>query len=156
MNQDCQNPTDRSALSREDDRPPYQNFLIIAPDPDNGTNAAELPDGQVKALARHLNQNGYAYVARHGQIEMEDDRFGVRYLPLGGDLPSFGSMSAVFVLRDPAWATRAAAAYPGADVFLLEPCPRASTAADFWPAWPMPGWAARSNGSPFPQSIGKR
>ncbi|HBJ88066.1 MAG TPA: hypothetical protein DDZ88_30255 [Verrucomicrobiales bacterium] len=122
MNPDCQLATGRPAASREDGRPTYRNFLIIAPDPDDGT---DLPDGQVQALARHLNQNGFAYVARRGQKEMEDDSSGVRYLPLGEDLPSFGLMSVVIVLRDPAWAKRAATAYPGADVFLLEPRPRA-------------------------------
>jgi len=125
MNPDCQLATDRPAASREDGRPTYRNFLIIAPEPDDGTDAAGLPGGQVKALARQLNQNGFAYVARRGQKEMEDDRFGVRYLPLGENLPSFGLMSAVVVLRDPAWAARAAAAYPGADVFLLETRPPA-------------------------------
>jgi len=126
MNQDSQLSNGRPAASREEGRPPYRNFLIIAPDQGDGKDAADVLDGQVKALARHLHQNGFAYVACRGQKEMEDDRFGVRYLPLGEDLPSFGLMSAVIVLRDPAWAARAAATYQGADVFLLEPRPRTS------------------------------
>lgn len=94
----------------------YRNFLIIAP----GTvGAATVPNEQVEALARHLNQEGYAYVARSNQKEMEDDPSGVRYLPLSNRLPAFGVMTAVIVIGDPLWAALAAAAYPEADIFLM-------------------------------------
>ncbi len=94
----------------------YRNFLIIAP----GTvGAATVPDEKVVALARHLNQEGYAYVARRNQKEMEDDSSGVRYLPLSHQLPAFGVMTAVIVIGDPLWAALSAATYPEADIFLM-------------------------------------
>lgn len=108
----------RAATTREESMLALRNFLIVDPEPADGT--ADLPDEQVTALARHLNHDGYAYVARSNQKETEDDSSGVRYLPLSETLPSFGVMTAVIVIRDPAWAARAAAAYPEADIFLLE------------------------------------
>jgi hypothetical protein len=94
----------------------YRNFLIIAPGP---AVAATAPDEKVMALALHLNQDGYAYVAHPSQKEMEDAPSGVRYLPLRHDLPAFGVMTAVIVIGDPAWAALAAATYPEADIFLM-------------------------------------
>lgn len=91
----------------------YRNFLIVAP------GSANAPDEKVKELARHLNQDGYAYVARSNQREMEDDPSGVRYLPLSHRLPAFGVMTAVIVIGDRKWAELAAATYPEADVYLM-------------------------------------
>ncbi len=99
---------------------PCRNFLIIAPEPAADAPATARPDERVTELAHHLNHDGYAYVARSNQKEMEDDSSGVRYLPLHENLPAFGVMTAVIVISDPAWAARAAAAYPDADIFLLE------------------------------------
>ena len=110
----------RAAVSDAERQPPYRNFLIIAPEP-TACGSVVLPtDERVAALAHHLNHDGYAYVARSNQKEMEDDSSGVRYLPLHDDLPSFAVMTAVIVIGDSAWAARAAAAYPGADIFLLK------------------------------------
>ncbi|WP_395742178.1 hypothetical protein [Prosthecobacter sp.] len=100
-----------------DGRPQYQNYLIVVPGAADGA----LSEEELTALAQGLNQSGFAYVARSGQQEMADDSCGVRYLPLRGELPSFGLMTAVVVINDQAWAARAAAAYPGAAVYLLEP-----------------------------------
>ena len=97
-----------------------RNFLIIAPETPAAAHGATLPDERVAKLAQHLNHDGYAYVARSNQKEMEDDAAGVRFMPLHENLPFFGVMTAVIVINDPAWAARAAAAYPGADVFLLK------------------------------------
>jgi len=94
----------------------YRNFLIVAP---GSVGAATVPDEKVLELARHLNQEGYAYVARSNQREMEDDPSGVRYLPLSHRLPAFGVMTAVIVIGDPLWAALAAATYPEADIFLM-------------------------------------
>ena len=94
----------------------YRNFLIVAP---GSLGAATVPDEKVVELARHLNQAGYAYVARAHQKEMEDDPTGVRYLPLRSDLPAFGVMTAVIVIGDPLWAALAAATYPEADIYLM-------------------------------------
>ena len=94
----------------------FRNFLIVAP---GSVGAASVPDEKVVELARHLNQEGYAYVARAQQKEMEDDPTGVRYLPLRSDLPSFGVMTAVIVIGDPLWAALAAATYPEADIYLM-------------------------------------
>lgn len=110
----------RAAVSDAERQPPYRNFLIIAPEPVACGSVALPPDDRVKALAHHLNHDGYAYVARSSQTEMEDDSEGVRYLPLHEVLPSFAVMTAVIVIADAAWAARAAAAYPGADIFLLK------------------------------------
>jgi len=94
----------------------YRNFLIIVPEPA----AATPPDERVIELAHHLNHDGYAYVARSNQQQMEDDPSGVRFMPLRDTLPSFGIMTAVIVINDHAWAARAAATYPDADIFLLQ------------------------------------
>jgi len=93
-----------------------RNFLIVAP---GSVGAGTVPDEKVLELAQHLNQEGYAYVARSNQKEMEDDPSGVRYLPLSHRLPAFGVMTAVIVIGDPLWAALAAATYPEADVFLM-------------------------------------
>lgn len=95
-----------------------RNFLIIAPEP---ARDAAVTAARVAALAKELIQNGYAYVARSSQREMEDDPSGVRYLPLHDSLPFFGIMTAVIVMGDPAWAARASAMYPEADIFLAQP-----------------------------------
>ncbi|MFZ2279428.1 MAG: hypothetical protein WAW39_16660 [Prosthecobacter sp.] len=94
----------------------YRNFLIVAP---GSVGAGTVPDEKVLELAQHLNQEGYAYVARSNQKEMEDDPSGVRYLPLSHRLPAFGVMTAVIVIGDPLWAALAAATYPEADIFLM-------------------------------------
>lgn len=120
MKQALQAFANRTATLDEDRPPPYRNFLIIAPEPTGGDADAVPPDERVTALAHQLNHDGYAYVARSNQKEMEDDSSGVRYLPLGETLPSFGVMTAVIVIRDPVWAARAAATYPEADIFLLK------------------------------------
>ncbi len=94
----------------------YRNFLIVAP---GSTGVATVPEEKVMELAQHLNKEGYAYVARSNQKEMEDDPSGVRYLPLRNDLPAFGVMTAVIVIGDPLWAALAAATYPEADIYLM-------------------------------------
>lgn len=103
-----------------DGRHLFRNFLVIDPEPTHQAGSSHLPDERVTALARHLNNEGFAYVARSSQKEMADDRAGVRYLPLGENLPSFGTMTAVIVVRDPEWVARASSAYPEADIFLLK------------------------------------
>lgn len=97
-----------------------RNFLIIDPESVGKAGAGNLSDDRVMALARQLNNEGFAYVARSSQKEMADDRAGVRYLPLGDNLPSFGTMTAVIVVCDPGWVERASSAYPEADIFLLK------------------------------------
>ncbi len=94
----------------------YRNFLIVAP---GSVGVATVPDETVVELAQHLSKDGYAYVARCNQREMEDDSSGVRYLPLSHRLPAFGVMTAVIVIGDPLWAALAAATYPEADIFLM-------------------------------------
>lgn len=110
----------RAAAHPAEPSPSYRNFLIIAPEPAAAATHPALPDERVIELAHHLNHDGYAYVARSNQQQMEDDPSGVRFMPLSETLPSFGIMTAVIVINDPAWAARAAAAYPDADIFLLQ------------------------------------
>lgn len=105
--------------ARTEAKSSYQNFLIIAAAPAGAAAETAPPEEKVTALAQQLNKDGYAYVARTSQKEMEDDESGVRYLPLRNDLPSFGVMTAVIVIGDPAWAALAAATYPEADIFLM-------------------------------------
>lgn len=105
------------AVAESEPQSSYRNFLIVAP---GVTGAATVPDEKVKELAQHLSKEGYAYVARSNQREMEDDPSGVRYLPLSSHrLPAFGVMTAVIVIGDPLWAALAAATYPEADIFLM-------------------------------------
>ncbi len=119
--------------------PPYQNFLIVVPEADGG-----VSDEQVRTLAAHLNQSGFAYVARAGQKEMEDDAAGVRYLPLGQRLPFFGQMTAVIVIDHPGWAARAAEAYPDAQIFMLETAVSLVTSQiSAWPALRAPAAVSR-------------
>ena len=110
----------RAAASDAERQSPYRNFLIIDPEAARADNASLPPDERVTALAHHLNHDGYAYVARSHQRDMEDDSSGVRFLPLHETLPSFGVMTAVIAIDDAAWAARAAATYPEADIFLLK------------------------------------
>jgi hypothetical protein len=84
----------------------YQNFLIIAPETSSQAFAV--------SLARHLMGAGYAYVARPEQKQMEDDDFGVRYLPLKERLPDFGLMTAVISIEGAGWLAAAALSYPEA------------------------------------------
>lgn len=115
--QDLQVFAARAAAGAEPEAPStYRNFLIIAP---GSVGVATVPDETVVELARHLNQEGYAYVARPNQKEMEDDLSGVRYLPLSHRLPAFGVMTAVIVIGDPLWEALAASTYPEADIFLM-------------------------------------
>ncbi|WP_395748854.1 hypothetical protein [Prosthecobacter sp.] len=99
----------------------YRNFLIIDPEAAKKHPYSPPSQEEVKALARHLSQDGYAYVARSSQKEMEDDPSGVRYLPLRGHLPFFALMTAVIVIGDPELAAQAASTYPDADIFLMQP-----------------------------------
>lgn len=110
----------RAAVRPAEPPSSYRNFLIIAPEPAAVAPAPTLPDARVMELAHHLNHDGYAYVARSNQQQMEDDPSGVRFMPLSETLPSFGVMTAVIVINEPAWAARAAATYPDADIFLLQ------------------------------------
>jgi hypothetical protein len=131
MKQNLQIFANRAAARAEPQSPSYRNFLIIAPAPVGDASGYEE---QVVALAQDLSQDGYTYVARSDQKQMEDTPFGVRYLPLHEDLPCFGHMTAVVVAGDPVWAERAAAAYRGADVFLLQPAPSAHVSVPKSPA----------------------
>ena len=108
---------------------PCRNFLIIAPEPVNCYDDSDQPDGRVTALAHRLIGDGFVYVARSNQREMEDDPAGVRFLPLREKLPQFGTMTAVIAINEPLWAAFASDAYPEADIFLMEVacnCPRHS------------------------------
>lgn len=118
MNPHLQVFASRAASRAEPPSTSYRNFLIIAP-----VAAGDSPDydEQVAALAREFIQDGYTYLARSGQKEMEDAPSGVRYLPLRETLPAFGHMTAVVVAGDSRWAERAAEEYRSADVFLLQP-----------------------------------
>lgn len=124
MNRDIQlSRTLPPPVPPEDGRPLYRNFLIVVPGRCEACKTPHILDAPVRALAHHLNQDGFAYVASAAQKEVEDDDFGVRYLPLGQQLPSFGSMAVVIVLEDHTWAARAAATYREAEVFLLAAVP---------------------------------
>ena len=102
------------------DEIPFRNYLIVAPKLNSHTEAIDPHDRVATAMARHFNNQGFAYVASMQQQQINDDPQGVRYLPLRDGMPSFGFITAVIVIGDPTWVTCAADTYPEAGLFLLD------------------------------------
>jgi hypothetical protein len=88
--------------------------------------------------AKELTSMGYVYVASARERTMED-RDNIRFMPLrSDDLPRFGNVSGVMVVRDHEFARAAEQAYPGAKVFVIDP------------ATPAPAKAAEEHVRPRP------
>jgi len=104
------------------------NFLFMLP---ATTTAAEQKI--VTQLAHRLTTFGYVYIASAQECTMTD-RDDIRFMPLHRDLlPSFGSMTSVFVVNDPEIAQAAKETYPEAQVLILDPKRIAQDLADYEP-----------------------
>jgi hypothetical protein len=93
----------------------HRNFLFILPQ------AASAEDhALIEAIATTVTSMGYVYVASADQPLVED-RGAIRYLPFrAGHFPSFGTLDAIFVLRDREVADAALAEYPRAEAFVVD------------------------------------
>jgi hypothetical protein len=111
--------------SSSQSNPPH-HFLFVLP-------GSTTPDEQERVVksAKQLTSMGYVYVASAHERTMED-RENIRYMPLReNDLPRFGNVSGVMVVRDQACARAAVEAYPGASIFVIDPSqPAPARAAD--------------------------
>ena len=102
------------------------NFLFMLP---ATTTAAEQKI--VTQLAHRLTTFGYVYIASAQECTMTD-RDDIRFMPFHRDLlPSFGSMTSVFVVNDPEIAQAAKETYPEAQVLILDPKRIAQELADY-------------------------
>jgi hypothetical protein len=92
------------------------HFLFMLP----GSTTPEEQERVVKS-AKDLTSMGYVYVASAHERTMED-RDNIRFMPLrSNDLPRFGNVSGVMVVRDQEYARAAEQAYPSAKVFVIDP-----------------------------------
>jgi hypothetical protein len=85
--------------------------------------ASTTPSEQDKIVesAKKLTSMGYVYVASAHEHTMED-RDNVRFMPLrNDDLPCFGALAGVMVVRDKGLAEVAQQTYPGANVLVIDP-----------------------------------
>lgn len=130
-----------NASSKTNTRSPH-HFLFMLPD-----SATPAEQDHVVEAAKELTSMGYVYVASAQERTMED-RDNIRFMPLRpDDLPRFGAVSGVMVVRDQSMAQAAQEAYPGAKVFVIDPAqasqkPRHRAAA--LTVWPQPLMAASS------------
>jgi hypothetical protein len=92
------------------------HFLFMLP----GSTSPEEQE-QIVKTAKELTSMGYIYVASAREKTMED-RDNIRFMPLReGQLPCFGSVTGVMVVRDQSIARAAEEAYPGAKIFVIDP-----------------------------------
>jgi hypothetical protein len=104
-------------------QPPHR-FLFMLPDSTTPTEQDHIVNA-----AKELTTMGYVYVASARESTMED-RDNVRYMPLKEyDLPCFGEVTGVMIVRDQEMARMAEEAYPGAKVFVIDPSQGAPEAA---------------------------
>ena len=95
----------------------HQNILFLLP---QETSTASSDYSSVIEIARYFAQHAYVYVARVGQGEMEDDEFGVRYMPLSDNcLSAFGALAKAFVFGNRSLAQAVVDEHPSAEVFLV-------------------------------------
>jgi hypothetical protein len=93
-----------------------QRFLIMLP-----LSATPSEQEHVVNVAKELTSTGDVYIASASQRTMED-RDNVRFLPLrSGDLPRFGKVSTVMIVKDRTMVPAAEQAYPDAKVLVFEP-----------------------------------
>ena len=92
-----------------------QHFLFMLP---HSATAAEQE--HVVNAAKELTTTGYVYVASAHERTMED-RDNIRFMPLrNGDLPRFGTVSAVMIVKDRTMVSAAEVAYPNAKVLVFD------------------------------------
>jgi hypothetical protein len=95
--------------------PSPQHFLFMLPH-----SATPAEQEHVVKAAKELSSRGYVYVASAHEHTMED-RDNVRFMPLrSDDLPRFGTVSTVMIVKDRAMIQAAEAAYPQAKVLVFE------------------------------------
>lgn len=93
-----------------------QRFLVMLP-----PSATPSEQEHVVNAAKELTSTGDVYIASASQCTMED-RDNVRFLPLrNGDLPRFGKVSTVMIVKDRTMVSAAEQAYPEAKVLVFEP-----------------------------------
>ena len=101
------------------------HFLFMLP-----ATATPADQDHVVKAAKELTSMGYVYVASAHERTMED-RDNVRFMPLkNDDLPRFGSLAGVMIVRDQEMARVAQEAYPDANVLVIDPSPAAEKAPE--------------------------
>jgi hypothetical protein len=97
-----------------------QHFLFMLPH-----SATPAEQEHVVKAAKELSSRGYVYVVSAHERTMED-RDNVRFMPLrSGDLPRFGAVSTVMVVKDRTMVPAVEQAYPDAKVLVFEAADRA-------------------------------
>ena len=92
-----------------------QHFLFVLP-----PSATPAEQQHVVKAAKELTSCGYVYVASAHEHTMED-RDDVRFMPLrSGDLPRFGTVTSVMIVKDRTMVQAAEVAYPNAKVLLFD------------------------------------
>ncbi len=120
-----QSPSEEASVPLEESTPPeIRNFLFLIPD------SVSQPDRDaVVSVARRMTEHGYVYLAEAGRHDAEDCK-DVRHLPLNeAHLPAFGLTTTVVAVDRQDLAQAALAAYPDAQVFLLNTSTNALKAA---------------------------
>lgn len=127
-----------TAMHLHTELPTLHNFLFMLP-------ACTTPAEQevIVDLARRLTALGFVYIATP-HVETMTDREDIRFMPFHRDmLPSFGTMTGVFVVRDQVIAAAAQTAYPEAHVLIVDPVRVAEDLPEYEPetiigSWPAP------------------
>ncbi len=106
----CLSTMNTTALSRSP-----QHFLFVLP-----PSATPAEQERVVKAAKQLTSTGYVYVASANERAMED-RDSIRFMPLRtGDLPRFGTVSTVMIVKERGMVQAAEAAYPNAKVLVFD------------------------------------
>ena len=115
---------DASIPSEETAPREIRNFLFLIPD-----SVSDADRDAVVSVARRMTEHGYVYLAEAGRHDAEDCK-EVRHPPLNeARLPAFGLTTTVVAVGREELAQAALAAYPDAQVFLLNGCSNALKAA---------------------------
>lgn len=117
--------------------PCLHNFLFMVP-----ATAGKAEQDIIVNLARKLTSMGYVYMASAHEVTMSD-REDIRFMPLHEESPPcFGTLTAVFVVKDASIVEAARAAYPDAHVLLLNPERVAEELEDYDPCEVIASWPA--------------
>lgn len=127
------------AMSPQIAFPAPQNFLFMVP---SSVGGAELEI--IFGLARKFTSLGYVYIASAHEKSMVD-REDIRFMPLHeAQLPAFGELTAVFVVKDQTVVEHAKQAYPDAHVLLLNPVRVAEELEEYDAENVVASWPVRS------------
>lgn len=90
-------------------------FLFVLP-----SSATPADQERIVKAAKELTASAYVYVASAHECTMED-RDSIRFMPLrDGDLPRFGTVNTVMIVRECSMLQAAEVAYPTAKVLVLD------------------------------------